>query len=254
MVGSVTKSGLFVGKDESFVPSRNAKDDVKEGWSVTKRPYRLKPDGQTSQDYASPDSCSSCSCFLAGNRVLMADGSSKPVEDIVVGDLVMTNLGPNRIAALELPTLGMTRKVIELRGLGDQCLIMSDEHPMWVSRNQAGEVSEGWGTFNMNHYLYEKRNSTSPELPSALALAIDLPEQFAHVSGWVHARPVFHHMAPETQLYNLITENGCGIFVEGFLAFSPCQQGSVHLDSPWQALSVDADAASFVNQVSTIAA
>jgi len=257
MAGNITKGGLFVGKDESFVPSRNAQDDLNEGWSVTKRPYRSAPLDRTVQDDANADSyasCGSCSCFVAGNRVLMADGSSKPVEDIVVGDLVMTNLGPNRIAALERPTLGMSRKIIELRGLGDQCLIISDEHPLWVSRTQDGVASQGWGTFNVNHYLYEKRNSASPELPSAVPLAIDLPEQFAHVSGWVHARPVFHHMAPETQLYNLITENGCGIFVEGFLAFSPCRNGAVQLDAPWQALSVDAAAASFVEQVGTIAA
>jgi hypothetical protein len=251
---AVKRTGVYVGKDESFVPTRDTQNDAAEGWSVTRRPYRP---ALAVEDFAQFDSCSSCgdqSCFLAGNRVLMADGSSKPVEDVVVGDLVMTNLGPNRIAALEQPALGMSRKMIELRGLGDQCLVISDEHPLWVSRTQDGVVSQGWGTFNLNHYLYEKRNSASPELPSAVALAIDLPEQFAHVSGWVHARPVFHHMPPETRLYNLITENGCGIFVEGFLAFSPCQQGSVQLGAPWQALAVDAGAASFVDQVSTIAA
>lgn len=256
-MGGITKGGLFVGKDESYIPSRNAQDDVNEGWSVTRRPYRSTSQGQTVQEDIIPASCNycdSCSCFLAGNRVLMADGSSKPVEDVAVGDLVMTNLGPRKVAALEQPVLGMSRKIIELRGLGDQCLIMSDEHPLWVSRTQDGVASEGWGTFNLNHYLYEKRNAVSPEMPPAVPLAIDLPEQFAHVSGWVHARPVFHHMPPETRLYNIITEQGCGLFVEGFLAFSPCQQGPVQLGTPWQALTIDAAAASFVDQVSTIAA
>lgn len=46
-------------------------------------------------------------CFLAGSLVQMADGSTKPIEEILVGDLVLGAYGEiNEVLALHRPTLG----------------------------------------------------------------------------------------------------------------------------------------------------
>ncbi len=46
-------------------------------------------------------------CFLAGSLVQMADGSVKPIEEILVGDLVLGAYGEiNEVLALHRPTLG----------------------------------------------------------------------------------------------------------------------------------------------------
>ncbi|MDP9933602.1 hypothetical protein [Variovorax paradoxus] len=255
-MGIVQKAGqLFVEGHEAFVGGRSAQRDAQEGWSVTARPYRPKPSDEALKALCQTTDCTQPTCFLAGNRVLMADGSRKNIEDVLVGDLLMTMSGPDRVRALERPVLGMTRKVIELHGLGDECLFMSDEHPLWVSRRAAdGTVSQSWGTYNLNHLLFEMRNSIEPRLATPpIPLNIDLPEQLAHVSGWVHARPIYHHMDPSTQLYNIATEQSCGIFVEGFAAFSHCL-GALLPAKPWQGLSKDLAASLFVQQVSTACA
>lgn len=254
-MGIIQKSGqLFVEGQEAFITGRNAKLDQEEGWSVTVRPYRPKPSDSALRELSQTTDCTERTCFLAGNRVLMADGSRKNIEDVQVGDLLMTMDGPDRVRALERPLLGMTRKVIELHGLGDECLIISDEHPLWVSRRAAdGGVTQSWGTYNLNHLLSEMRNSIEPRLASVpVPLNIDLPEQLAHVRGWVHARPIYHHMDPSTQLYNIATERSCSIFVEGFAAFSHCL-GALEPKAPWQGLqglAQDEGASRFVKQIS----
>jgi hypothetical protein len=59
---------------------------------------------------------SGSSCFVAGTRVLMADGSTRPIERIVAGDLVMGWQGrANRVTAIERPRLG-ARSLYALNG------------------------------------------------------------------------------------------------------------------------------------------
>ncbi|MHB1702491.1 MAG: Hint domain-containing homing endonuclease, partial [Acidobacteriaceae bacterium] len=51
-----------------------------------------------------------CTCFPAGNLVLMADGEWRAIEDVLVGDLVMGADGkPAEIIGMELPLLGHRR-------------------------------------------------------------------------------------------------------------------------------------------------
>lgn len=48
-----------------------------------------------------------CTCFVRGTRVLMADGTEKPIEQIKVGDKVLGKDGAiNTVLALERPQIG----------------------------------------------------------------------------------------------------------------------------------------------------
>lgn len=247
-MGSIQKdTPLLVDGAKSFVSGRQAASDSDEGWSVTVRPYRPKP----SEDLLEDLSCTSCTCFLAGNRVLMADGTRRAIEDVAVGDMVMTMSGPDRVRQLERPVLGMTRRVIEIHGLDGQCLFMTDEHPLWVSRRlESGALVEMWGTYNMNHFLFEQRNAVEPKIEGVpYALSFDLPEQVAHERGWLHIRPIYHHMDPTTPLYNVVTENACSMFVEGFAVYSHGKGEQVPA-APWLGLEQDREAEAFVRRVS----
>lgn len=236
-MGIIQNSGVVhVDGHVSAVFSRDSQQDEGEGWSITARPYRGAPESDViPADFLC--NTGENTCFLAGNRVRMADGSRRAIELLHVGDLVLTMQGPDRVRAVEQPRLGMSRKVIELRGLGDDCLVISDEHPLWVRRRAAdGKSNETWGTYNLHHLMYELRNSIEPRLPALpVPLQIDIPEQLAHETGWVYAQPIYHHLPPSTQLYNIATDKGCAIFVEGFAAFSHCL-GSLIPAADWKGL------------------
>ena len=233
---------------------RDPERDAEENWSVTVRPYRPRPADRLLADVSSDTGGACGSCLLAGNRVLMSDGSLKSIETILAGDMVQTMSGPSAVRHIEPTLLGMTRKVIELRGQGDECLIMSDDHPLWVSRPAAdGTVSEWWGTYNLNHVLYEMRTRTGYELDNLpAALNFDLPEQVAHVGGWLHLRPIYHHLPPSTPLFHLVVDTGFSFIAEGFPLFSRSSIAQKP-SSPWRGLQPDAAAARFVKQVALAA-
>lgn len=219
-MSAIRKEAVFVDGQESKILCQPPEQDGEEGWSVTQRPYRPRSTDSLLENLGSD----ACCCVLAGNRVLMADGSLLPVEQLRAGDVVATMTGPARVRALKTTKLGMSRRAIELRGTGDECLFMTDDHPLWVSRrDKAGAVSEWWGTYNLNHLLYEMRAGEGAEFARMPApLHIDLPEQVAHRSGWLHVRPIYHLLPADTPVYHVVVEEGFSFFAEGFALFSQC--------------------------------
>ena len=65
------------------------------------------------------------SCFIAGTKVIMSDGSEKNIEDIVVGDKVKGLNGINTILELDWVVLG-DRK---LYSINDDNYFTTSEHP-----------------------------------------------------------------------------------------------------------------------------
>ncbi|GAB3645226.1 hypothetical protein [Ramlibacter alkalitolerans] len=239
---------VFIDGQQSVGLAREAAKDAEEGWSVTRRPYREPISNEMFRDTASDWSPSTC--LLAGNRVLLADGSSKAIETIRAGETVMTMSGPKLVEKTEATTLGLTRRVLEIRGLGDEALFLSSDHPLWVSRrDKEGRRKEWWGTYNIHHVLYEMHNGTGlefQELP--FILNFDLPEQVAHASGWLHVRPIFHDLPPSTELFHLVVQDGFSYVAEGFPVLSHCrdQQGPA---SPWAGLEGRSSASETVRQL-----
>lgn len=213
------------------------------------RPYASAPSEQELLDNACTDP-GPMTCLLAGNRIRMADGRRIPIEQVRTGDGVMTMSGPRRVEKAETTTLGLTRRVLEIRGLGDQVLLFSSDHPLWVSRTGPGGVrKEWWGTWNIHHFLYELHQGAGPglrELP--FVLHIDLPEQVAHESGWLQVRPIFHDLPRDTVLHHLVVQDGCSYIAEGFAVHSHTRDQQAP-DAPWRGLDDGVAAAAAVDVV-----
>ncbi len=74
------------------------------------------------------------SCFIAGTRILMADGCERPIETLRVGDRVRDRHGQsNRIQAIERVALGGRR----LYGLNHLPPFFTAEHPFLTTRGWA---------------------------------------------------------------------------------------------------------------------
>lgn len=81
----------------------------------------------------------SCSCFGAGTKVLMADGSTKAIEALAVGDKVVGRSGVNTVLALKPTTLG-DRKLYTINGK----LKVTGDHPALTEK--------GWGVVSRDLY------------------------------------------------------------------------------------------------------
>jgi hypothetical protein len=81
-----------------------------------------------------------CNSFVPGTGVLMADGSTKPIEDVDNGDRVWAadpetgEAGPRAITAL---ITGHGDKTLVNITINDDTITATDEHPFWV--NSRGE-------------------------------------------------------------------------------------------------------------------
>ena len=77
-------------------------------------------------------------CLIPGTPITMADGTVKPIEEIQVGDLVLTHLGRAR-RVTETFTHDVDGLILRIKIRGtDECLYVTGEHPFFVFRpNQA---------------------------------------------------------------------------------------------------------------------
>lgn len=93
-------------------------------------------------------------CFLAGTDVVMADGSTKDIEDIEVGDLVLsTDPETGKTGAKKVTKLSQTVGEKHLNELsiatedGAEQLTATDEHPFWSPSEKswiaAGDLTSG---------------------------------------------------------------------------------------------------------------
>jgi hypothetical protein len=83
------------------------------------------------------------SCFTGQTRIAMADGTSKPIARVAVGDLVLGRDGANRVVAIERPRLGDRR----LYALNGGPFFVTAEHPFltadgWKAVDPAATAAE----------------------------------------------------------------------------------------------------------------
>lgn len=73
-------------------------------------------------------------CFVAGTMIQMADGSQKPIELVMVGDLVMSHLGPRRV--LNSGLTNSEAEVVKVEFDGGS-LTGTVDHPVWSTTRHA---------------------------------------------------------------------------------------------------------------------
>lgn len=153
------------------------------------------------------------SCFIAGTRILMADGCERPIETLRVGDRVRDRHGQsNRIQAIERVALGARR----LYGLNHLPPFFTAEHPFLTTRGWAAIAPAMTRTenpalavlplFTGMHLLGWSEGGSAGNLALAPHL-VDLP--VASLS-WVDAPPA-------TALFNLILDGSHSYVANGLI-------------------------------------
>ncbi len=160
------------------------------------------------------------SCFIAGTLVLMADGSEKPIERVVPGDLVMApGGGANRVSAIETPLLG-ERLLYAFNGGSP---FVTAEHPFmtrggWKAIDPEATALENStlavGRLSTGDGLAVARAGGSPVTDGGLALAV-LAEPGIDYVVLVGLRAV--PADPATLVFNLLLDGDHAYFANGYL-------------------------------------
>ena len=124
------------GGGSAFVPDNACHVDANDGFGQLSI-YSNHPN-QNYGFYARQNTGSaSSSCFIAGTKVRMADGTDKNIEDVVVGDVVKGHNGDNTVIELDWVTLG-DRKLYTFND--SEHYFFTSEHPFMTE--------EGWKSVN----------------------------------------------------------------------------------------------------------
>jgi RHS repeat-associated protein len=88
------------------------------------------------------------SCFVAGTKILMYDGSEKNIEDIQIGDRILSvNINTMEIEediVMDLPTIPKEYEIIEGKFENGTVNLFSPTHPYWVK-------GKGWSVYNKDN-------------------------------------------------------------------------------------------------------
>jgi hypothetical protein len=97
------------------------------------------PSGPPSKGYAVKTTiCDNCdSCFIAGTKIRMANGTDIKIEDVIIGDMLKGKTSDNEVITLKPTTLG-NHKLYAFNGNNN--FFVTDEHPFWTK--------EGWKSIN----------------------------------------------------------------------------------------------------------
>jgi hypothetical protein len=160
------------------------------------------------------------SCFIAGTRIAMADGTSRNIEDVLVGDFVLGSKGQaNWVAGVERPLLGAR----SLHSLNGSRMFVTAEHPFatesgWKSIDPAATAIENAslpvGRLAVGDRLLTLASVRVPVM--AGGFVGDEPAEI-RLEPVALSRLEWSAGAPGTQLYNLLLDGDHAYFADDFL-------------------------------------
>jgi hypothetical protein len=159
-------------------------------------------------------------CFLEGSLVTMADYSTKPVELVCVGDVVLGAFGePNTVLALHRPLLGEAKMC---RINGEHSTTNHHPHIGADKRIYCGDPTTVWTqTYGREHDVLLADGVPGRMFLHGLKrdriLQLHCGVDLKTVEGSRNVRSLeVYEMPPETQLYNLVVGGSHTYHVEGY--------------------------------------
>ena len=157
-------------------------------------------------DTSSPTTTSTTtSCFLAGTPVSMSDGTEKPIEEVKVGDVVLSyDLNTNKkvnVKVLELESPVREDYYIIKFEVGSK-LEVTNEHPIYIRNN----IYHGWGSIIPKITLDDA---------GMIVNKINIGDEVLKLDGkWVRITNIIH-IKERVQTYNLKKVSKTNTFFAG---------------------------------------
>ena len=148
-------------------------------------------------------------CFPAGHMVLMADGTEKPIEQVVVGDEVVTHAG-NIHPVTQVMRREVDEDLVTVKSTSLDEVACTGEHPFYVIRDQDGAVPQWVGARD----LREGDRTYTPTLhETAVPDAVPVVSEIEHI-GRRHFRGTVYNLSvegDESYLVNRQAVHNCTI-------------------------------------------
>jgi len=203
---SVHKSGHYETYDSSYYTTHLGSNRSSH-YSVNKNMYYATYKG-TYKSSHNTDYDSSKSCFIAGTKVLLADGSWKNIEDFVGGELIVGLTKINKVTKLLAVPLTDTRIIYTLT---NEKIYFTGEHKFWT---KFVDDTEGPTVHNYGEYHYDWLTSPKEEEPTEYPHVSIRYEKlkYATIWGWSEESWKFNtdmmrQYDPNMLVYSLQTEN-----------------------------------------------
>ncbi len=163
-----------------------------------------------------PGTCPGGSCFPAGTMISMADGTSKPIEDVKVGDEVLSyntysgNLRAGTVLELEAPVREGLYTIVFTDGSSIQ---VTNEHPFYTKK-ASGET--GWASI-MPEETYKETKSIDNVMPLNVGDSIMRLDK-----SWAEIAAITYDQG-KVQTYNLKEVSAYdNYFADDLLAHNKC--------------------------------
>lgn len=173
--------------------------------TTTNLMVRVMPDG-TRILTSTPCPDNPTTCFPAGTKVSMADGTNKNIEEVVIGEMVVSydeKTGENKdakVLALHAP------KAEGYYEINKDLLKVTDNHPIYVTKADGGVT---WAAIDAAKALIEHKVE---------AVTLEIGDQLHLVDGTLVAVESFELVAGEVQVYNLSNiDNHHTFYADGVL-------------------------------------
>jgi hypothetical protein len=160
-------------------------------------------------------------CFPAGTKIDMADGSYKNIEDVEIGDMVLSyDLEKNeyvsqRVYGLESPVRDGVYDV------NDGLISPTSDHPIYIKKSD-GRI--GWGAMDAEY-------SKSMHGFDFEVLQIEVGDYFLDVDdNWVLVDSIIYRSGP-IQVYTISVENSHTFYANGFLVHNCGSDQNPTIDS-----------------------
>jgi hypothetical protein len=160
------------------------------------------------------------SCFLEGALVQMADGSTKPIETVAVGDLVLGAFGEiNQVLALHRPLLGdnLMCRINEEHSTTDHHPHISLDKQFYCGNPELVNAT----IYGRTHKVIDESGAIVDRLLHGLR-----PDRVQRLRTGIHLKTVEgsrlvrafepYALPPETQLYNLVISGSHTYHVDGY--------------------------------------
>ena len=151
-------------------------------------------------------------CFVAGTKITMADGSKKNIEDIEKGELVKSyNTKTDEISSWKVDLLGnpVFGENFRIYNVNNGLLELTEDHPLRVKK-QDGTI--GWGSM--------KPKNTHVRLVERI-LQIEVGDQlFTEDGEWIEVTSIEFNAVELVPCYNILSYSGKQTYyANGILAF-----------------------------------